>query len=109
MRVRHRTLDIDPREQCLELRGKVRVPLVTDPLKRRCHHRFRSPPHLVIQRLLVGKSAEPRLREQALGFDATATVKRSDFGVDKYAPNVSDEVKLQITAEAIVPKPDAAK
>jgi polyisoprenoid-binding protein YceI len=39
-----------------------------------------------------------------IGFDATATVKRSDFGVGLYAPNVSDEVKLSITSEAIVPK-----
>lgn len=39
-----------------------------------------------------------------IGFDATATIKRSDFGVGLYAPNVSDEVKLSITTEAIVPK-----
>jgi len=39
-----------------------------------------------------------------IGFDATATLKRSDFGVDLYVPNVGDEVKLSITTEAIVPK-----
>lgn len=39
-----------------------------------------------------------------IGFDATATPKRSDFGVGLYVPNVGDEVKLSITAEAIVPK-----
>lgn len=39
-----------------------------------------------------------------IGFDATATVKRSEFGVGLYVPNVGDEVRLSITTEAIVPK-----
>ncbi|MEO8366472.1 MAG: YceI family protein [Pseudoxanthomonas sp.] len=39
-----------------------------------------------------------------IGFDATATLKRSDFGVGLYVPNVGDEVRLSITTEAIVPK-----
>jgi polyisoprenoid-binding protein YceI len=41
----------------------------------------------------------------AAGFDATATIKRSDFGVALYVPNVSDEVTLHITLEAFAPKP----
>jgi polyisoprenoid-binding protein YceI len=41
----------------------------------------------------------------AAGFDATATVKRSDFGISKYVPNDSDEVTLHITMEASAPKP----
>lgn len=41
----------------------------------------------------------------AVGFDATATIKRSDFGLGKYVPNVSDEVQIRITTEAMVPKP----
>jgi polyisoprenoid-binding protein YceI len=36
------------------------------------------------------------------GFDAHVTVKRTDFGIDKYAPNVSDEVRIDITVEAKV-------
>jgi polyisoprenoid-binding protein YceI len=28
-------------------------------------------------------------------------VKRSDFGVDAFAPGVSDEVQLRITVEAV--------
>jgi len=39
-----------------------------------------------------------------IGFDATTTIKRSDFGLGLYIPNVGDEVKLSITTEAIVPK-----
>ena len=49
---------------------------------------------------------QPMAKRDAAGFQATATIKRSDFGVDKYAPNVSDEVKISITTEAIVPKPE---
>jgi len=41
------------------------------------------------------------------GFDATATLKRSDFGIDRYVPNVSDDIALAITTEAHLPKPDA--
>ena len=34
------------------------------------------------------------------GFDATATIKRSDFGLGLYVPNVADEIELHITTEA---------
>lgn len=33
------------------------------------------------------------------GFTATASLKRSDFGVDKYVPTVSDEVVIEIETE----------
>ncbi|HEY0505060.1 MAG TPA: YceI family protein [Lysobacter sp.] len=46
----------------------------------------------------------PMGKRAAAGFDAVTTVKRSDFGVDKYAPNVSDNVTIRITTEALVPK-----
>ncbi|MDI9237589.1 YceI family protein [Lysobacter sp. LF1] len=47
---------------------------------------------------------QPMAKRAAAGFDATTTIKRSDFGVDKFAPNVSDNVTLRITTEAVVPK-----
>lgn len=47
---------------------------------------------------------QPLAKREAIGFDATATVKRSEFGLGNYVPNVSDEVALRITTEAIVPK-----
>jgi len=47
---------------------------------------------------------QPLAKRAGIGFDATGTVKRSDFGLGNYAPNVSDEVSLRITTEAIVPK-----
>ncbi len=42
----------------------------------------------------------PMMKKKWVGFDATATVKRSEFGMNYGVPNVSDEVKLQIEAEA---------
>ena len=47
----------------------------------------------------------PLGKREAVGFDATATIKRSEFGLGAYVPNVSDEVTLTITTEAMVPKP----
>jgi polyisoprenoid-binding protein YceI len=46
-------------------------------------------------------------KAQMAGFDAVATIKRSDFGVDRMAPAVSDEVQLRITTETQVPRPEA--
>jgi polyisoprenoid-binding protein YceI len=37
----------------------------------------------------------------AAGFNATTTLKRSDYGLGKYVPVVSDELKVSITVEAI--------
>ncbi len=34
-----------------------------------------------------------------VGFSATGTLKRSDFGLDKYVPTVSDEVTIEIETE----------
>jgi len=63
----------------------------------------------VVLDVTLNKAAEhPMAKRAAIGFDATAKVKRSDFGVGKFAPNVSDEVELRITTEAMVPKPEAA-
>ena len=43
----------------------------------------------------------PIRKAPAAGFDATATVKRSEFGITKYIPGVSDDIKIHITTEAI--------
>ncbi|HEY0180920.1 MAG TPA: YceI family protein [Dokdonella sp.] len=52
--------------------------------------------------VVVNKVGEhPMRKTDAAGFDATATIKRSDFGITKYVPMVSDEIKVRITAEAI--------
>ena len=54
----------------------------------------------------IGKAAShPMARRDAIGFVATTTVRRSDFDMGAYAPNVGDEVSLRIHVEAIVPAP----
>ncbi|EGF93007.1 yceI-like domain protein [Asticcacaulis biprosthecium C19] len=50
---------------------------------------------------LNGLGEHPMKKKKAAGFSATGTIKRSDFGVGAYAPAVSDEIHLVITAEAI--------
>ena len=40
------------------------------------------------------------MKAQAAGFDATTVIKRSDFGVTKYVPAVSDEIPVRITLDA---------
>lgn len=57
----------------------------------------------------INRFAEhPMAKRPAAGFDATTTLKRSDFGVGAYAPNVSDEVELRITTEAMVAASEGA-
>lgn len=41
----------------------------------------------------------PMSKKGWAGFDATTTLKRTDFNVGKFAPFVSDEVKLNISVE----------
>ncbi|MGH8852966.1 MAG: YceI family protein [Telluria sp.] len=43
----------------------------------------------------------PMLKKDAIGANATTVVKRSDFNAGKYAPNVGDEVRIDIAIEAI--------
>jgi polyisoprenoid-binding protein YceI len=42
----------------------------------------------------------PIAKKDAVGADATAVIKRSDFGAGKFAPYVGDEVTLYIAIEA---------
>lgn len=42
----------------------------------------------------------PMMKKASAGFDATTTIKRSEFGVDKYVPNVSDEIPVRITFDS---------
>ncbi|HEY4556134.1 MAG TPA: YceI family protein [Lysobacter sp.] len=42
----------------------------------------------------------PMKKVPAIGFDATTTLKRSDFGIAYAVPAVSDEVQIRITTEA---------
>ena len=43
----------------------------------------------------------PMNKKQACGADVTATLKRSEFGMTKYVPAISDEVRIYSPIEAI--------
>jgi polyisoprenoid-binding protein YceI len=43
----------------------------------------------------------PRAQKEWAGFDATTIVLRSDFGLGKFAPFISDEVSVTISIEAM--------
>ena len=53
---------------------------------------------VVLDAKLMGAGVNPMNKAQTVGFTATSTLKRSDFGLGYAAPVVSDEVELKITA-----------
>ncbi|ATD68620.1 polyisoprenoid-binding protein [Luteimonas chenhongjianii] len=56
----------------------------------------------VVLDVTINKFGEqPMAKRPAAGFDAVTQIKRSDFGMGMAAPNVSDEVELRITTEAV--------
>ena len=46
-------------------------------------------------------ATHPMLKKDAIGADASAVIKRSEFNAGKYAPNVGDDVTITIGLEAI--------
>lgn len=44
----------------------------------------------------IGAGANPLSKKYTVGFDATGTIKRSDFGVTKYVPLIGDDVELSL-------------
>jgi polyisoprenoid-binding protein YceI len=64
----------------------------------------------VVLDVTLNKAGEGRNGEPKIGFDATTTIQRSAFGIGKYVPNVSDDVQIRITTEALGTKAaDAAQ
>ncbi|NYT86025.1 YceI family protein [Pollutimonas harenae] len=47
------------------------------------------------------KGPHPMLKKEAIGANATAIIKRTEFNAGKYAPGVGDEVTLDIALEAV--------
>lgn len=43
----------------------------------------------------------PMLKKDAIGANATTKISRTEFGAGKYAPNVGDEVTIDLAVEAI--------
>ena len=62
----------------------------------------------VVLDVTLNKAApHPMGKTPTIGFDASTTIKRSEFGIDKYVPMVSDEIALRITTEASAKAPEA--
>jgi polyisoprenoid-binding protein YceI len=55
---------------------------------------------VVLDTTLNNMGMHPIEQRPWMGFDATTTVLRSDFGVGAFAPAVSDEVRIEISVEA---------
>jgi len=55
---------------------------------------------VVLDVTINGIGEHPMRKVPAAGFDASARIKRSDFGVGAYVPTVGDEVTLTITVAA---------
>jgi len=60
----------------------------------------------VVLAVTINKIGQKGDRDAA-GFDARVTILRSDFGIPKYTPAVSDEVRISITAETTAIQPEA--
>ncbi|XID74939.1 YceI family protein [Alkanindiges sp. WGS2144] len=56
---------------------------------------------VVLDATLNGMGEHPMAKKPAIGFNATTSFKRSDFGIKQYIPAVSDEIKVNITTEAL--------
>lgn len=61
-------------------------------------HGMTKPITLAVTLLKVGFNG--RTHSPTVGFDATTTIKRSDFGLGKYVPEVGDDVEIQIVCQA---------
>ena len=71
----------------IEIEGKITIKGVTKPVTLKVTS-FHAMPH-------------PMLKKDAIGANATTTIKRSEFNAGKYAPHVGDEVQIDIAVEAI--------
>lgn len=59
---------------------------------------------IMLEAAFHGAGVNPIDKSYTVGFNATGTLKRSDYGVAAYVPLIGDEVTLRISA-AFVPKP----
>lgn len=57
---------------------------------------------VVLDAVLNKQGEHPMTKAQAIGFNATTSFNRSDFGVGAYVPNVGDKITVNITTEASV-------
>lgn len=57
----------------------------------------------------VGAGDNPFSKAPAIGFSGKTTIKRSEFGIVKYVPNIGDDVTIQVESEFLLPADPAAK
>jgi len=62
----------------------------------------------VVLDVTLNKVGEGRGGAPKIGFNATTTIKRSEWGIAKMVPTVSDEIEIRITTEASVPQAEGA-
>lgn len=65
-------------------------------------HGITKPVTLEVTILKVG--ANPRTQLATVGFEATTTLKRSDFNLGAYVPQVGDEIRVQISSQGVQEK-----
>ena len=56
------------------------------------------PVTLTVTHFKIGMN--PIMKREAIGADATTTIKRSEFGLGKYVPMVGDQVTIDLSIEA---------
>lgn len=55
---------------------------------------------VVLDAVLNKQGEHPMAKVAAIGFNATTSFNRSDFGLGNYVPNVGDKITVNITTEA---------
>jgi polyisoprenoid-binding protein YceI len=59
---------------------------------------------VILDVTIIKVGTNPRTNLPTAGFDAMTTLKRSDFGLGKYVPQVGDEIRMHITSQAVEAK-----
>lgn len=59
---------------------------------------------VVLDAVLNKQGEHPMAKVPAIGFNATTSFNRSEFGLGSYVPNVGDKITVNITTEAKVDK-----
>ena len=56
---------------------------------------------VVLEVMVIKIGTNPRTGVPTIGFDAMTTLKRSDFGLGRYVPQVGDEIEMHIICQAV--------
>jgi len=90
------TLEFDPSDptkasvQRLEVSGDLSLHGVTRPV--------------ILEATIVRTGTNPRTSLPTIGFEAMTTLKRSDFGLGRYVPQVGDDIAMHIICQAVEAK-----